>query len=255
MSLRRRIALIAAASVAAVVLIAAVVCYVVVRHQLRGQVDTALRQQQAVVARTQQLPSEIPGIPASQGGPAQYIQIVTASGSAVTRLGNLAIPVNARAREIAAMQSGSDLTDVHVGNTHLRVLTFPVRVPIDGQLVPAALQLARPLNGVDNVLSELRLVLLFVFVGGIALAAALGRFAARRVLSPLAEVAQAAQHIGETDDLSNRIQVHADDEVGGLATRLTRCSTVSRPRGPRSTNRCVPSASWSPTHRTSCARR
>ncbi len=220
MSLRRRIALIAAASVAAVVLIAAVVCYVVVRHQLRGQVDTALRQQQAVVARTQQLPSEIPGIPASQGGPAQYIQIVTASGSAVTRLGNLAIPVNARAREIAAMQSGSDLTDVHVGNTHLRVLTFPVRVPIDGQLVPAALQLARPLNGVDNVLSELRLVLLFVFVGGIALAAALGRFAARRVLSPLAEVAQAAQHIGETDDLSNRIQVHADDEVGGLATRF-----------------------------------
>jgi two-component system sensor histidine kinase MprB len=219
-SLRRRISLIAAASVAAVVLIAAIVCYVVVRQQLRGQVDTALRQQQTAIARTRQLPQELPGIPASAGGPAQYVQILTANGATNSYEGNLPFPVNARERQIAATQRGSDLADVHVGHTHLRVLTFPEFVVIGGQAIPAAVQLARPLNGVDNVLSELRLVLLIVFIGGIALAAALGRFAARRVLSPLAEVAQAAQHIGETDDLSNRIQVHADDEVGQLATRF-----------------------------------
>jgi two-component system sensor histidine kinase MprB len=44
--------------------------------------------------------------------------------------------------------------------------------------------------------------------------------AARRVLAPLAEVTQTAQLIGETDDLSQRIAVHADDEVGQLATRF-----------------------------------
>ena len=66
----------------------------------------------------------------------------------------------------------------------------------------------------------LRLVLLAVMFGGIALAAALGRLAGRRVLAPLAEVAQAAQHISETDDLSQRIHIHADDEVGQLATRF-----------------------------------
>ena len=220
MSLRRRIGLIAAASVAAAVLIAVLVSYFVVRDQLRGQVDTALKEQETVVQRTEQLPSEIPGIPASEGGPAQYIQIVLASGSSYPRQGNVAFPVDARARQIASTQTGSDLTDVHVGDTHLRVLTFPVRVPIDGVYVPAALQLARPLNGVDNVLSELRLVLFLVFLGGIALAAGLGRLAARRALAPLAEVAQAAQHIGETEDLSNRIRVHADDEVGQLATRF-----------------------------------
>jgi two-component system sensor histidine kinase MprB len=33
-------------------------------------------------------------------------------------------------------------------------------------------------------------------------------------------VAQAATYIGETDDLSKRITVHADDEVGQLATRF-----------------------------------
>jgi two-component system sensor histidine kinase MprB len=49
---------------------------------------------------------------------------------------------------------------------------------------------------------------------------ALGRLAARRVLAPLAEVAQTAQHISETEDLSSRIQVHSDDAVGQLATRF-----------------------------------
>jgi two-component system sensor histidine kinase MprB len=52
------------------------------------------------------------------------------------------------------------------------------------------------------------------------LALVLGRLAARRVLSPLAEVADTAQHIGETEDLAARIHVHADDEVGQLATRF-----------------------------------
>ena len=40
------------------------------------------------------------------------------------------------------------------------------------------------------------------------------------MLAPLAEVAETAQHIGETEDLSARIHVHADDEVGQLATRF-----------------------------------
>jgi two-component system sensor histidine kinase MprB len=44
--------------------------------------------------------------------------------------------------------------------------------------------------------------------------------AARRVLAPLAEVAATARHIEETEDLSSRIRVHADDEVGQLATRF-----------------------------------
>jgi two-component system sensor histidine kinase MprB len=83
-----------------------------------------------------------------------------------------------------------------------------------------AVQLARPLNGTDHILSNLRLILVLLFLGGIALAAALGRLAARRVLAPLSEVAQTATYIGETDDLSKRITVHADDEVGQLATRF-----------------------------------
>jgi two-component system sensor histidine kinase MprB len=219
-SLRRRLSLIAAASVAIAVLIAIMACYLVVRGQLRGQVDNALRQQEAVVARTHTLGSTLPGIPASDGGPAQYVQVVLVNGQRFGRLGDITLPIDARTLKIARTGSGSTMTDVRVGNDHLRVLTFAVTVPVDGVPVAAALQLARPLNGIDGVLSNLRLILALLLLGGIAVAAALGRLAARRVLAPLGEVAQAVQHIGETDDLTGRIRVHADDEVGQLATRF-----------------------------------
>ncbi len=222
MSLRRRLALIAAASVAAAVLIAVLVCYLVVRDQLRAQVDSALRAQETVVQKYGQIGRTLPGISASAGGPAPYVDIVLANGQSGFYDGHITLPVTHRTIQIATGKSGPSMSDVHVGNDHLRVLTFhdTVLVGNPANAEPAAIQLARPLNGVDGILSHLRLVLFLVFLGGIGLAAALGRFAGRRVLAPLAEVAQAAQHIGETDDLSNRIRVHADDEVGALATRF-----------------------------------
>ncbi|MEA2211319.1 MAG: two-component system, OmpR family, sensor histidine kinase MprB [Solirubrobacteraceae bacterium] len=223
MSLRRRLALIAAASVAIAVLIAAAVCYLVVRGQLVSQVDSALTAQASAVQQTGDLHAiaqQVPGIPASRGGPAQYVQFVTSTGSIIHGQGDLTLPVGTQVRLVASGRAGTVLGDIHVGGNHLREIIFPWQVLIGGQPQTVAVQLARPLNGVDGVLSMLRLVLLLVVLGGIALAAALGRLAGRRVLAPLAEVAQAAQHISETDDLSRRIQVHADDEVGQVATRF-----------------------------------
>jgi two-component system, OmpR family, sensor histidine kinase MprB len=219
-SLRRRIALAAAASVAVAVLTATLVCYVVVRSQLRSQIDASLNAQATVVQRFRVLQQAVPEGSASAGGPAPYDQIVLADGSIYRRVGNVALPVSAQARAIAARGAGSSMTDVQIGDSHLRMLTFAVTVPGFSGPESAALQLARPLNGVDGVLSNLRLILALLLAAGIAVAAALGRLAARRVLAPLGEVAQAVQHIGETDDLTGRIRVHADDEVGQLATRF-----------------------------------
>ncbi len=222
MSLRRRLALIAAASVAIAVLIAAVVCYLVVREQLRSQVDNALTAQAAAVQNGDYhaIAQPVPGIPARAGGPAQYVQVVAPGGGVVTHTGDLRLPVDNVARAVASGRQGATVDDIHVGDTHLREITFPLQLDVNGQPKTVAIQLARPLNGTDGVLSMLRLVLLLVVLGGIALAAALGRLAGRRVLAPLAEVAQAALHISETDDLSRRIRVHADDEVGQLAIRF-----------------------------------
>jgi two-component system sensor histidine kinase MprB len=223
MTLRKRLSLIAAASVAVAVLSAVVICYMVVRSQLRDQVDNALRNQESVVGQLRHIPmqSSLPGPPASAGGPAQYYEVVFAGGQIDPDQSNVSLPLTPEVQRIAASGSGSFLGDVDVGNTHYRVLGIGINVQQGfGQSQTAALLLARPLNGVDSILSSLRLILALVLLGGIAVAAILGRLAARRVLAPLGEVAQAVQHIGETDDLSRRIRVHADDEVGQLAIRF-----------------------------------
>jgi two-component system, OmpR family, sensor histidine kinase MprB len=230
MTLRKRLSWIAAASVAIAVTIAVVVCYAEVRHQLRNQIDSELTAQATVVQHGDYhaLAQQFPGIPASSGGPAPYVQAVTATGQIYTVPGGAPgpnLPSSPRARAVAAGHGGQYLSDAQVGNTHLRVVTFPQTLALtDARGIQFnenfAIQLARPLNGVDRILSDLRLVLLLVLLAGIALAAILGRMASRRVLAPLAEVASVAQEIGETDDLTKRLHVHADDEVGQLATNF-----------------------------------
>jgi two-component system sensor histidine kinase MprB len=225
MSLRRRLGLVAAAAVGIAIVLAALVCYVEVRSQLRGQVDDALRGQALLVDRFGQGGLDIgniPGLPASAGGGAPISQIVTTDGTILGPTGGITLPVNSTTTAIASGRTSTALADVNVGGVHLRVFTFspPQGVSVNGQVVPAAIQLARPLTPIDHILSNLRLILLLLCAGGMALAAALGRLAARRVLAPLSEVAQTAQEIGETDDLSRRLAIHADDEVGQLADRF-----------------------------------
>ncbi len=218
MPLRRRMSIIAAATVGIAIVAAAMVCYFVVRDQLRSQVDDSLRAQAQAIESNQVNPfrPSVPGIPASAGGPAQYSQLIYAGH--LTRVqGNLTLPVDATDLRLARDGQGSSLTDASVGNNHLRLLTLGLTLDTGQKF---ALQLARPLNSTDNILSNLRLILLFVLLGGVIVAGTLGRLASRRVLKPLKEVEATAHHIAETDDLSSRIRVRADDEVGRLASRF-----------------------------------
>jgi two-component system sensor histidine kinase MprB len=219
MPLRKRISLVAAAAVAVAVAIAVLVSYFAVRHQLLGQIDNELLAQATAIERNpHQLGSVMfSSIPASDGGPAQYFQLVQADGTAVPGLGT-ALP---GAKAAAAVANGRSpyLSNVTVNGVLFREFTFLWTGPdFDGQQL--AVQLARPLQPAENILSTLRLILALVFLAGVALAAGLGRLAARRVLTPLAEVTATAELIGETDDLSQRLAVRADDEVGQLAQRF-----------------------------------
>ncbi len=217
MPLRRRLSIIAAASVGIAILAASVVCYLVVRNQLRGQIDDSLNaQMQAVERQGGEALGPLPGIPASAGGPVPYAQVSGSDGQYKNLTGHLTLPVTGADRRIAADQHGISWSDAQVGSSHLRVLAFPAYY--NGS--PVALQIARPLNSTDNILANLRLILGLVLLGGVIVAGTLGRFASRRVLKPLKEVERTAQHIAETDDLSDRIHVHADDEVGRLASRF-----------------------------------
>ncbi|MBM3668374.1 MAG: HAMP domain-containing histidine kinase [Actinobacteria bacterium] len=54
-------------------------------------------------------------------------------------------------------------------------------------------------------------------MGGIALAAALGPVVARAALAPAGEVSDAAEEVARSHDLSRRIEVRGEDELGRLA--------------------------------------
>ena len=97
-----------------------------------------------------------------------------------------------------------------MNGTHTRVLTAPVGGGF-------AVQFGRSLEPADSVLARLRLILLFVVFGGVALAVALGRLVSRNVVAPIVHVTDAARHIAATEDLGRRIEVETHDEVGELA--------------------------------------
>ncbi|HLJ03633.1 MAG TPA: HAMP domain-containing sensor histidine kinase [Solirubrobacteraceae bacterium] len=221
MTLRGRVALVAAGAVALALALAAGGFYMVVRGQLRGEVDDALRGQAILVIREGSIAlvpnNDFPGLPPSAGGRAPYWQIVAAGGQVVHQYGPLALPVSHDVTAVATGQMGTSFQDATVGGVHVRIYCFHDTSVIG----PVAVELARPLQQTDRVLSHLRLILVLICLGGIAVAAILGRLLARRVLAPLAEVAGTAEHITETEDLSSRIHVqHPEDEVGQLATRF-----------------------------------
>ena len=224
MSLRRRISLVAAASVAAAVAIAILISYFAVRDQLLHQVDNSLRAQAAGIHRIN-LAAAGEGIrrssPSSSGGVA-YQQVVFPNASfPPDPTTGVTLPDVALARSIASGTSPSTLTTVTVDGVPMRMYIFGVNLfPPEAGQNTAAIELAQPLGGVENVLRTMRWVLALVFLLVVGLSALLARMATHRVLRPLAEVTATAQLIGETNDLSRRIAVREDDEVGQLATRF-----------------------------------
>ncbi|HTW42230.1 MAG TPA: HAMP domain-containing sensor histidine kinase [Solirubrobacteraceae bacterium] len=148
-----------------------------------------------------------------------YQQVVNASGAIVERsraAGSVSLPVESRTRALAANGGTPFLSTVYVDGIHMRVLAEPLG---KGH----AVQFAQPLTEVDSLLGRLRLILALVLVGGIALAALLGRLVAGAAVLPLKRLTRTAEHVAVTQDLSGRIATStfgdaADaDELGRLA--------------------------------------
>jgi two-component system sensor histidine kinase MprB len=228
MPLRRRISIIAAASVALAVAIAVFASYFIVRGKLVGQVDNELR------AQAQRIQSgelgalgqntRLPGNSANGGAYAPYVQYVNKSGMRHPAQGGTYLPTSPEVTAVAKGDANNRLMTLSAGDgSQLRVFVFHWTASYIGNpaaTFPIAVELARPLGPVDTVLTSMRWILTLMFLLVVGLAAVLARIATRRVLRPLAEVTATAQLIGETEDLSQRIAVHEDDEVGQLATRF-----------------------------------
>jgi two-component system sensor histidine kinase MprB len=217
---RRRLALAAAAAVAIAVLLASAAAYVLVRGQLRGEVDDSLEKRAAAIS---EVPAVVPDRPAPEhygpgppgglGGPVPYLQHIGEGGEVLGHGGRFGqLPVDAGDIRRARGDGGAALRDDVVRGDHVRILTMPL--PEGG-----AIQIARSLDEVDRVLVDLRLILGGVLLMGIAFALVLGRFVARTALAPVECLTEASEHVAATRDLSRRIDAgEGDDELARLAS-------------------------------------
>jgi two-component system sensor histidine kinase MprB len=236
-SFRRRITLVSAVAVAIAVVLASALTYLLTSNQLHSQIDAQLRERAkglrlAATPGTSSGRSALPalGTPAFKRllehratrnpfgrfppRPDQvrgYQQLVEASGRVIFRSPQAALPVDARTRALAARGGHAFFSDTRSGGLRLRVLAEPVRPGL-------AVQFAQPLTDVDRLLSRLRLILALLDVGGIALAALLGRLVAGAAVLPVKRLTQATEHVTQTRDLTGRIEPIGEDEIGRLAT-------------------------------------
>jgi two-component system sensor histidine kinase MprB len=212
-SFRLRVTLLAAAAVAIAVAASAAVVYVVVRHQLLGEVDKSL------VSRARQFvehpgpgPGYAPGYvrlgpQASVSGPPTVLQVITSTGEGAA----LALPGLDRAKELAAEGGRPFYTNGTVEDTHVRVYTAQIGTNL-------AVQVARPLGEIDHTLNRLGLYMLFIGLTGVAIAGGLGLLVATAALRPVSNLTSVAEEVTRTRDLSRRIDVATDDELGRLAS-------------------------------------
>ncbi len=245
MTLRTRIAVAAGLAVAVTAVAVVAALYIAARAQLRGEVDRALEERadridvrggQAVVARPRlavgdrgrrgapprrppndQLRSllDIPP-PVGFGGANGYVQVVRPDGSATRPPDEtLALPVTATTRAIAAGRKRTSFSDVTVAGSPLRVLTVP-----EGG---SALQVARPLDEINAVLTRLLVISGIVIAAGIALAIAIGLVVSRTALAPIVRFTRRTESLSGGPDLSHRLEEEGGrDELGRLARSFNR---------------------------------
>jgi len=249
-SFRRRITIVSAAAVAIAVILASLLTYVLTSNQLHRQVDKQLRDRGQETGRLVRfLDRSGSGAEASGATPAPsvnstgsasrtlkrtggtaassnlfgrlppnpdevrgYQQVVNASGTILLRSSpRISLPVDSATRNLAAQAGTPFFRDTVAHNTHLRVLAESFG---SGR----AVQIALPLTEVDSLLARLRLILVLLDVGGIALAALLGRLVAGAAVQPLRRLSETTEHVAVTRDLSRRIAPGGEDELGRLAS-------------------------------------
>lgn len=224
----------AAACVGLAVLTACVVSYVAVRRELYAQVDDQLVGVRFIAERrSARARADAPVLPlpddklvpgpilarlsepdSKRGGPIAFIQFTARDGTTRALRGQLRLPVTGAVRRIARTGGGQVAPHtISVGGTRLRVAAFAA--PGFG-----AVQVARPLGSIDQVLSRLRLVLLFVLLGGVVIAALLARRIGGRFTGVLTELERSNAALDASMTAQRHLVADASHELRTPVTSL-----------------------------------
>lgn len=214
--LRTRLALAASAAVALVALGVCTAAFFVIRYEMFHQLDLNLTQ--SATRLVQEHRGEGPAVLAGEcrflSAPAcgQIVPAAPAGDPAAPYL----LPVSASVREVAAGERAPYFSHITLFGKPLRMLTTPLG---EGR----ALQVALRSDTVEKGVRRAAGLLAAVGLTGVLVAAGLGYWVARTVLSPVARLTSTAERIAATRDPRHRIELPPgpagrQDEVTRLAT-------------------------------------
>jgi two-component system sensor histidine kinase MprB len=219
-TLRNRVAVAAAAGVLIVVAAVSSVLYLFYAASLRSRVDATLfdaAQQAAGIAKSIKQ--------SGGGGSGAHLQL-----SAPVTVGSVAIqlfpgPVTAGAATtvgrlgkrdvaVAGQQEPAYFSDAHAGGQRYRVYTAEWAGDIGGLV-----RTSRSASADDGALRDAALLLAGLTVAAACLTYGAARLTAGRILRPIGELTEAAEHVTQTRDLTSRLGfTETSDEVGRLAS-------------------------------------
>jgi two-component system sensor histidine kinase MprB len=215
-TLRTRVTLAAGVAVLLAVVAVSVAVYVVVRDNLHEQIDASLSHRRL---GQQGFPHDLPqGFPRDPSNVPRHVplvhdaffQVVDRDGGIVAAFDDRPLPVTADVIAVARGERGESFFDADVDGTPVRVYAAPA-----GQ--GTALEVGRSLAEVEQALRQLVWTLAAISLAAVGLAAVVGRLVAAAAVAPVRRVAEAADRVARTGELSHRIAVSSGDDLGRLA--------------------------------------
>jgi two-component system OmpR family sensor kinase len=227
-TLRVRLVVAAAGSILAALALFGVATVVVVRHELRGSLDTALRQRAEQVA---QLAVSAPAVLTTPGalespvsGRQIVVEVIDAHGRIVARsltLGARLLPSQGRVARAARLSGAAGFENVELDGRLFRIFAAPI--PLSGPAGGGAVLVASDTTDISRTTDHLAFVVVLIGIGVALLAALVAAGLTRRGLRPLRRLAVAAGEIERTADPSRRLPAGGtSDEIGQLTGVLNR---------------------------------
>jgi len=210
LKLRTRVTLGAGFAVLLAVVAVSIAVHVVVRGNLRDQVDASLRHSGA---------SEQHAFPPDDAAAMRHLplvqdifmQVVDRDGEVVTLFDERPLPVTAGVLAVASGERDEIFFDANIDGT-------PVRIYAASTGQGTAVEVGRSLSEVEQTMHQLALTLTAISLGAVGVAGVIGRVVAAAAVAPVHRAATAAEAVARTGELSHHIAVPTGDDLGRLAT-------------------------------------
>jgi two-component system, OmpR family, sensor kinase len=146
------------------------------------------------------------------------VQLVDLNGMVLKRSSNLGdIVVQGYAQALPSIRNGQPHRYYTTGSDGPPLLVYSQPV-LTNRTIIGAVQVIKPVAGVENTLGQVSRYLIFGTALSLVLAAIVGALLARRALRPIDAITRTAGAISRTKDLSRRLNIPNDaSEVGQLA--------------------------------------